>query len=165
MDGYVAYVSGAVNPVDVNNTGFDKGGDVPTIGSVFNLSVSKDGEMSIAVVLNANKNFYILEDGVALTNYNGIKVADKYYGTYEFDVKAGKTYTTFCTGSKLGFYGFTFTAGRDTGITYSTINKEVVSTEYYNIVGVRTNEPTKGLNMVKSTMSDGSVSVEKVYIP
>ena len=50
--------------------------------------------MEIAVVLNANKKFYVLEDGVAMEGYDGITVVDKYYGTYSFPVKAGKTYTT-----------------------------------------------------------------------
>ena len=49
--------------------------------------------MEIAVVLNANKKFYVLEDGVAMEGYDGITVVDKYYGTYSFPVKAGKTYT------------------------------------------------------------------------
>ena len=85
--------------------------------------------------------------------------------TYNY-VGGANTIYLYSANSGINLYSISATpAGDGTGITDSTINKEVVSTEYYNIVGVRTNEPTKGLNMVKSTMSDGSVSVEKVYIP
>ena len=74
-------------------------------------------------------------------------------------------YTTFCTGSKLGFFGFTFTPeGGATGITDSAVNKEVVATEYYNVVGMRLNEPAKGLNIIKRIMSDGSVETTKACI-
>ena len=163
---YVAYASGKANPVDGAGLAFDKAGaEVPTIGTLYNLAVTKDGTMEIAVVLNANKKFYVLEDGVAMEGYDGITVVDKYYGTYSFPVKAGKTYTTFCTGSKLGFFGFTFTPeGGATGITDSAVNKEVVATEYYNVVGMRLNEPAQGLNIIKRIMSDGSVETTKACI-
>ena len=97
-----------------------------------------------------------MEDGVALDGYDALTVVDKYYGTYSFPVKAGKTYTTFCTGSKLGFYGFT-------GISDIANSKEIVTTEYYNVVGMRLNEPAKGLNIIKNIMNDGSVETKKVY--
>ena len=32
-----------------------------------------------------------------------------YYGTYSFNVSAGKSYKIYCAGSKLGFYGFEYT--------------------------------------------------------
>ena len=65
----------------------------------------------------------------------------------------------------INLYNLEAVPADGTGIQDATINKEVISTEYYNVVGVRTNQAEKGLNMVKRTMSDGSVSVEKVYIP
>ena len=159
---YVAYASGKANPVDGAGLAFDKAGaEVPTVGTLYNLAVSKDGTMEIAVVLNPNKKFYVLEDGVAIDGYDALTVTEKYYGTYSFPVKAG----TFCTGSKLGFYGFTFTPeGGATGITDSAVNKEVVATEYYNVVGMRLNEPAKGLNIIKRIMSDGSVETTKACI-
>lgn len=162
---YGAYASGKANPVDGNNLAFDKAdAGIPTVGTFYNLEVSKDGTIEIAIVLNAGKKFYILENGVALDGYNALTVIDKYYGTYSFPVKAGNTYTTFCTGSKLGFYGFTFTpAGDVTGVADTTIAKEVVTTEYYNIVGMRLNELAKGLNIIKRIMNDGSVETTKVY--
>lgn len=38
------------------------------------------------------------------------------YGTCAFNVTADKTYYVFCTGSKLGFADFEFTAGASLGI-------------------------------------------------
>lgn len=162
---YTAYASGSANPTDAAGISFDKAGaTTPTAGSLFNLEMSKDGTMEIAVVLNAAKKFYVLEDGVALSDYDAKTEAAKYYGTYTFPVRAGKTYTTFCTGSKLGFYGFTFTPGGGSGIASTATDKEVLSTEYYNVVGVKQNELAKGLNIIKKTMNDGSVEVEKAFI-
>ena len=36
------------------------------------------------------------------------RILQKYIGTYEFEVKAGKSYKVYCDGSKLGFYGFSY---------------------------------------------------------
>ena len=84
-------------------------------GTQYSLKPAKNGKVTVAVVLNANKAFFVTEDGTALANFDGIKVEEKYYGTYEFDVKAGKTYRVYCTGSKLGFYGFEYTVSDDGG--------------------------------------------------
>ncbi|WP_455585347.1 DUF5123 domain-containing protein [Bacteroides sp.] len=54
--------------------------------------------------------------------------------------------------------------GQTVGISSTNVAKEIVSTEYYNIVGVKLNEPAKGLNIVKNIMSDGSVESNKVFI-
>lgn len=165
---YTAYASGGANPVDGNGLAFDKtDAEVPTVGTLYTLEMSKNGTMEVAVVLNPNKKFFILEDGVALPDYDAMTVADKYYGTYSFPVKSGKTYTVFCTGSKLGFYGFTFTpegGGDPTGISSAEAGKQVVATEYYNVLGMRLNEPAKGLNIVKKIMDDGSSETTKTYM-
>jgi hypothetical protein len=83
-------------------------------GTLYILEPTINGTVSVAVVLNASKPFYVLENGSALSNYDGIRVDEKYYGTFSFDVKAGKTYKVYCTGSKLGFYGFEFTKSEST---------------------------------------------------
>lgn len=77
-------------------------------GTWYTITPVYDGTINVAVVLNADKKFYIEEDDVALTAYNGITVGSKYYGTYEFNVTAGKSYKVYCAGSKLGFYGFKY---------------------------------------------------------
>ena len=126
-----------------------------TISVVATTSNNNDDRVLICAV---GDNTNILEEKLMPAG-----ILDKY--TYNY-VGGATTIYLYSKSSGINLYSISATpAGGDTGITDSTINKEVVSTEYYNIVGVRTNEPTKGLNMVKSTMSDGSVSVEKVYIP
>lgn len=54
--------------------------------------------------------------------------------------------------------------GQTVGISFTDANKEIISSEYYNIVGMKLNTPAKGLNIVKNTMSDGTVETSKVYI-
>ena len=78
-------------------------------GTTYIIKPNHDGNVEVGVVLNADKAFYVLENDVALSNYDGIKESEKYYGTYKFDVKAGKVYKVYCTGSKLGFFGFNYT--------------------------------------------------------
>lgn len=78
------------------------GGTIYTIKPVF------DGTITVGVWLNGGKSFFIQEDGTSLEGFNGIK---KDYGsstTFEFAVKAGSEYKVYCTGSKLGFYGFDY---------------------------------------------------------
>ena len=77
-------------------------------GTFYTIKSTQAGKVEIAVVLNADKKFYIEEDGTALADFNGITVAEKYFGTYSFPVKAGSSYKIYCAGSKLGFYGFKF---------------------------------------------------------
>lgn len=97
VEGFTAYTPG--NGTNGNKTG----------GTFYTIKPEKKGTVEVAVVLNADKAFYILEDGTALTDYNGITKSEKYYGTFTFDVQAGKSYKVYCAGSKLGFYGFKFT--------------------------------------------------------
>lgn len=96
VEGYTAYTSG-------NGTNGNKAG-----GTFYTIKTEKAGKVEVAVVLNADKKFYIEEDGTALADFNGITVSEKYFGTYTFPVKAGSSYKIYCAGSKLGFYGFKF---------------------------------------------------------
>ena len=112
--GFSAYTKG--NGVNGNADG--QSGTCYIINPVYN------GTITVGVMLNANKAFYILEDGTALANYNGITVDEKYYGTYTFNVKAGSTYKVTAAGTKLGFFGFTY--------QYST-SGEVVPVQTYTL--------------------------------
>lgn len=96
IDGFVAFTGG--NGVDGNKEG----------GTFYTITPQYDGFIAVGVVLNANKDFYILEDGVSLTDYNGFSNNTKYKGAYGFNVKAGSTYKIYALGSKLGFYGFKY---------------------------------------------------------
>jgi len=94
VEGFTAFTEG-------NGTNGEKAG-----GTLYTITPTVDATIKVAVVLNSGKAFYILEDGTALADYNGIKVDAKYYGTYEFKATANKAYKVYCAGSKLGFYGF-----------------------------------------------------------
>lgn len=52
--------------------------------------------------------------------------------------------------------------GEATGI--EGINTETVSTEYFNLNGVRVASPQKGINIIKKKMADGSVKTLKVMV-
>ena len=52
--------------------------------------------------------------------------------------------------------------GEATGI--EGINTETVSTEYFNLNGVRVAAPQKGINIIKKKMADGSVKTLKVMV-
>lgn len=95
IDGYTAFTEG-------NGTNGDK-----AKGTWYTIVPKYDAVISVAVALNKDKNFYIKENGSALSDYNGFTVGEKYYGTYEFKASADKSYKVYCSGSKLGFYGFT----------------------------------------------------------
>lgn len=116
LEGYTAYVSGSNNPKDAAGSGYsaDKA-NLPTTGCYYVFNPAKDGMLSVAYVLNANKSFYIIEADEAsnapLEGFNGITTESKVYTTSEFNVKAGKSYYVFCTGSKLGLFGFEYTPG------------------------------------------------------
>ena len=130
-----------------------------TGGTVYYIKPTYDGTITVAVVLNAGKSFFILEDGAALDAYNGITENEKKYGTFTFDVKAGCTYAVFCTGSKLGFYGFNYTwtkPGESSSICIRELeggspfvdgkysDKDVV----FDLSGRRIYNPTRGLYIV-----------------
>ena len=106
VDGYYAYTRG--NGVNGNSTG----------GTFYTIKTEVPGTVEVAVMVNANKPFYIEENGSAMEAYNGIEVEEKYIGTYTFDAKASSSYKIYCAGSKLGFYGFKFSY--NSGSTTST---------------------------------------------
>lgn len=94
-------------------TGFTEGNGengTATSGTTYIIKPLYDGDVTVGIVLNAGKKFYVLESEQALDGYDGMTVDAKVTGgTYSFPVKAGRTYKVFCTGSKLGFYGFAYT--------------------------------------------------------
>jgi hypothetical protein len=80
-----------------------------TSGTVYYIEPKYDGTITVGVRLNGDKPFFILEDGVAMEGYNGIKVDVLAKTSFSFPVKGGSKYSIYCTGSKLGFYGFDYT--------------------------------------------------------
>lgn len=94
-------------------------------GTVYFFAPALNGTLTVGVVLNASKSFYVKEgtdgtdvaftltkaDGTEVTVDEDHKIAEKLTGgLVTFSVEAGKTYAVYCTGSKLGYYGFKYEA-------------------------------------------------------
>ena len=63
-EGFSEYTPGnGINPTPTS---------LPTTGTFYKFDVYKDGTLQVGVVLEANKKFFVLEDGVPMTDYNGI---------------------------------------------------------------------------------------------
>ena len=92
-------------------------------GTVYLFAPEKAGNLTVGVVLNSGKSFYVKEgtDGTdvdfSITKADGTEVIlDEQHksdekitgGIVTFNVEAGKTYAVYCTGSKLGYYGFKY---------------------------------------------------------
>jgi len=159
VEGFTAYTSG-------NGTNGNKAG-----GTFYTITPASDGTIDVAVVLNASKSFYILEDGTALEGYDGIQADDKYYGTYTFNVKAGSSYKIYCAGSKLGFYGFTYTYGGGDPLPTSgpaTFEEMTLGAEsYYNAAGVEGETITDswGSSVTKTQFVSGGYRFTTLFNP
>ena len=93
----------------INYTGGNGENGTATSGTVYTIKPVYDGNITVGVWLNGGKSFFITEDGTALEGYNGITKSYASSTGFSFDVKAGSEYKVYCTGSKLGFYGFDYT--------------------------------------------------------
>ncbi len=130
VEGYTAYTTG--NGVNGNKEG----------GTMYVFKPAIDGNITVAVCLNANKKFHISEDGTDMAGFEGIVVEEKYYGTYTFNVKANSTYKVWCDGSKLGFYGFELKTGA-AGI--QGVKAEKANAAAFNLAGQQVSENYKGV--------------------
>lgn len=109
-------------------------------------------ETYLQVVLpESNLKNYTLKDGAgevveptpASDEKGGMEVADKLTGTLEFDAEANHTYYVFCTGSKLGCFGYIFTPGGEAGI--QNVNAAAQSNVVYNLAGQKVDASFKGI--------------------
>ncbi len=159
--GYTATTAG--NGTDGNKAG----------GTLYTIVPKCNAIITVGVALNADKKFYIEEDGVALSAYNGITVAAKYTGIYGFKAIKNKSYKIYCSGSKLGFYGFTISPYVDLSeesTVYSIAASDVdakltrtLSASYYNTFCVPfdidltdTSSPLYGADVQEFTAMDGN---------
>lgn len=152
-----AYVCG-------KNSGKLVSGAEPT-GCAYKFETTKAGSLTVTVQLNAAKGFHILDADfaeVAPASYNLPAAKDgtsqkftqnekgenivtaKSNGTVTINVVAGGTYYVLAAGTKLGFYGFKFTAGTS-GI--SNINASEAANEgaTFNLLGQKVASNAKGL--------------------
>jgi hypothetical protein len=165
---FTAYVSGGKNPKDDNGSGYKpETANLPTNGTYYILSPKTDGTIEVGMVLNTGKNFYVVNgDGTAmetskftLTNNDNTvvtldennQVAEKFYGTVSFAATANSKYYVFCSGSKLGFYGYIFTAAASgdqddqAGISSATANVGASNAPVFNLAGQRVGKEYKGV--------------------
>jgi len=96
-------------------------------------------------------------DGTAAIQSSGANV----YMVMSFPVIANKTYVVGVLGSKLMLRGLSLTATTSAN-NIPMSDATVVSTEYYDISGVKLSMPVRGINILKKTMSDGSVVTSKI---
>ena len=95
-------------PVDDNDKAYDpEQKNLPTKGTYYVFTPTKDGKLDITVDLEKNKKLYVTEDGEALKDFNGITTVKD--NLLSFDVEAMKTYYVFANETNLGYYGFSFT--------------------------------------------------------
>lgn len=87
-----------------------------------------------------------MPEDYVLQHVNGITQNRPVLGFVTFPVEAGKTYYLFNPKSQIGMYGFEFTAtGGTGGIDDVIANDENAPVEYFNLQGVRVENPQPGI--------------------
>ena len=154
---FTAYVCG-------KNNGKLVTGAAPT-GCVYKFDTKEAGTLTVAVQLGGNKGFHILDADfaeVAPASYNlpaakdGASqkftqnqkgeniIAEKSNGTVTFNVAKGGTYYVLAAGTRMGFYGFKFTAGT-TGISNINASEAANEAATFNLLGQKVASNAKGL--------------------
>ncbi|HOF93832.1 MAG TPA: T9SS type A sorting domain-containing protein, partial [Bacteroidales bacterium] len=159
---YISALNGTVNPVDDNNKKFSSSGLPPTVGAFYKFEPSQDGTLDVALVVNPNKTSFIIEDNVALSDYNAFSYPVKTYISFKLNLTSGKTYHIFSEGSKMGIMGFVYEiAGglgkaelstqifANNGSLFVKLNK-AESIKVYDLLGrtVKSLELREGLNEI-----------------
>jgi hypothetical protein len=149
--------------VDDNGKKFSDSGLAPTVGAFYKFEPSESGTLDVALIVNPNKTSYIIEDNVALPDYNGFSYPEKTYTSFTIDLTKDKVYHIFSQGSKMGIMGFVFNiaGGLDkaelstqifanNGSLFVQLNK-VESIRVYDLLGrtVKSLELREGLNEIK----------------
>jgi hypothetical protein len=146
------FLAGQAQPLDDVFTAYTPGNDVngnKPGGTFYVFAPKKGGTLTVAVKQNGGKALYVEEDGTALSSFNGITYNETKYDTFFFPVKAASTYKLYCTGSKLGFFGFAFKwINVVTGIQNLSEERNTTDTSIYNLAGQRLSKPQKGINII-----------------
>jgi len=145
----------------LGSTGYCEGnGNNGTLtgGTVYYFEPLINGSLTVGFVLNGGKAFFVQEsdgtnvtftctnaEGESITLENGGTVAEKLTGGLAtFAVTAGKKYAVYCTGSKLGFYGFKFEGGTN-GIQTAKATVAEQNAPAYNLAGQKVDKSFKGV--------------------
>lgn len=129
-----------------NNVNGNKAG-----GTFYVFNPLKDGLITVGIRQNRSKMLYVEENGTVMSQFNGITLTEEQPDAYllRIPVKAGNTYKLYCTGSKLGFYGFTFDWSDGATVIHNI--KSTITTSrntYYNLTGQQLSKPRKGINII-----------------
>ena len=155
-------MSGGANPKDeANGTYKPKSNNLPEKGTDYMITPAKDGSVTVGIILNASKKFYVAKksDGSAfqpseltLQDVTGADVelsednlvTEKFYGTVAFPAVANETYYLFCLGSKLGCFGAYLTSNTSTGVSSVVLGNDVEAAKV-NLAGQRVDNAYKGI--------------------
>ena len=139
--------------------------DAAPTGCVYKFETAKAGSVTVGVQLGGTKGFHILDADfaeVAPASYNlpaakdGASqeftqnakgeniIAEKSNGTVTFNVAKGGTYYVLAAGTRMGFYGFKFTAGT-TGISNINASEAANEAATFNLLGQKVASNAKGL--------------------
>ena len=158
----VQYVSGGDNPKDeAGGTYKPDGKNLPEKGTYYMITPAKDGSVTVGIILNASKTFYVAKksDGSAfqpseltLQDVTGADVeldedncvTEKFSGTVAFPAVANETYYLFCLGSKLGCFGAYLTSNTSTGVSSVVLGNDVEAAKV-NLAGQRVGNAYKGI--------------------
>jgi len=77
-------------------------------GTFFTFTPRFSGKIEVGVSVGKDKEFHITENGTDIEGYPKTYTAQT-TGKHTFDVKAGKTYKVYASGSKIYYYGFKYT--------------------------------------------------------
>lgn len=140
--------------------------DAEPTGCAYKFETVKAGSVTVAVQLNADKGFHILnanfaevtpasynlpsaKDGESqkftLNEKNENIIAAKSNGIVTFNVAAGGTYYVLAAGTKMGFYGFKYTIGTSTGISSVNTVAAKKNGKTYNMAGQEVSSSAKGI--------------------
>ena len=159
---FVAYTAGKNNGKLVKEA-------EPT-GCVYKFETTKAGTLTVGVQLSPNKGLHVLNssfEDIDLASYNLPASKDatesqklttndkgeaiipddgaKSNGVITFNVESNGTYYVLAAGTKLGFFGFTYTVGTPTGISTISSVASAKSTATYNLAGQQVSDSYKGI--------------------
>ena len=127
---YTGYLVGATNPKVASKTG-------TYFTFTFDSSVDT-GTLEVMYRLGADKQFFILDNGVAMSGYDGVTIDQTTTMSSTIIVQGGHSYTVYAQGSKLRLYGCTFKnvnpttefAGEVAGFSFDKIKGETADKDH-----------------------------------
>jgi len=141
---------------------FDEAGTTP-VSRVLAFPVS--GNTSIKVIAthsssSGDNRFLYFTAGNKANKLDSLEVTPGSLSSKIVEYTGGATTIyLFSKSSGINLYLIKATATGVTGI--EEVQKETISTEYYNVTGIKTNKNAKGLILERNTYSDGSVCTIK----